>query len=297
MASLKEIKNRIGSVNSTKKITSAMKMIASAKLHKAQGAITNFLPYQQKLDAILTNLLSSDTTYDSPFVQTREVKRIGIVVFASNSSLCGGYNANVIKEFNSTYKSRRELGKDNILIYPVGKKIADAIKKQGLKIEGDYKEMADKPSFQDVQKLAKELIAKFISKDLDEVILIYHHFISTGSQKLMNKVYLPFELTSGNVNNGDEETKKENFQVDYIFEPSKEEILESLIPTVLYSRLYAALLDSSASEHAARTVAMQIATDNADELNQELTIQYNKTRQQAVTNELLDIIGGASALQ
>lgn len=294
MASLKEIKNRIGSVNSTKKITSAMKMIASAKLHKAQGAITNFLPYQQKLDAILTNLLSSDTSYDSPFTQTREVKRVGIVVFASNSSLCGGYNANVIKEFLAVYNSHKSLGKDNILIYPVGKKIADAVKKQGLKAEGDYKEMADKPSFQEVQSLAKELIDKFVSKELDEVILIYHHFISTGTQKLLSKTYLPFDLT------GDAATdvsKNNNFQVDYIFEPSKEEILESLIPTVLYSRLYAALLDANASEHAARTMAMQIATDNADELNQELTIQYNKTRQQAVTNELLDIIGGASALQ
>lgn len=294
MASLKEIKNRIGSVNSTKKITSAMKMIASAKLHKAQGAITNFLPYQQKLDAILTNLLSSDTSYDSPFTQTREVKRVGIVVFASNSSLCGGYNANVIKEFLAVYNNHKSLGKDNILIYPVGKKIADAVKKQGLKAEGDYKEMADKPSFQEVQSLAKELIDKFVSKELDEVILIYHHFISTGTQKLLSKTYLPFDLT------GDAATdvsKNNNFQVDYIFEPSKEEILESLIPTVLYSRLYAALLDANASEHAARTMAMQIATDNADELNQELTIQYNKTRQQAVTNELLDIIGGASALQ
>ncbi|MFT3992975.1 MAG: F0F1 ATP synthase subunit gamma [Dysgonomonas sp.] len=294
MASLKEIKNRIGSVNSTKKITSAMKMIASAKLHKAQGAITNFLPYQQKLDAILTNLLSSDTSYDSPFTQTREVKRVGIVVFASNSSLCGGYNANVIKEFLTVYNNHKSLGKDNILIYSVGKKIADAVKKQGLKAEGDYKEMADKPSFQEVQSLAKELIDKFVSKELDEVILIYHHFISTGTQKLLSKTYLPFDLT------GDAATdvsKNNNFQVDYIFEPSKEEILESLIPTVLYSRLYAALLDANASEHAARTMAMQIATDNADELNQELTIQYNKTRQQAVTNELLDIIGGASALQ
>lgn len=266
-------------------------MIASSKLHRAQNAISNFLPYQEKLDIILTNLLSSDTSYESPFIQKRDTKRIAIVAFSSNSSLAGAYNANVIKEFNHTYSSKNELGKENILIYPVGKKIADAVKKQGLKAEGDYTEMADKPSYQAVQDLAKELIAKYVAKDIDEVILIFHHFISTGSQKLMNVPFLPFDL---------EDSKQEvtdHNQTDYILEPSKEEILTSLIPTVLYARLYAALLDANASEHAARTVAMQIATDNADELIQDLTVQYNKSRQQAVTNQLLDIIGGASALQ
>lgn len=292
MASLKEIKSRISSVKSTKKITSAMKMIASSKLHKAQNAITNFLPYQQKLDNILTNLLVSDASYDSPFIQKRETQRIAIVVFASNSSLAGAYNANVIKELNAVYdKKKNELGKENILIYPIGKKIFDAVKKQGLTPEGDYKEMADKPAYQAVQDLAKILIEKFIKKEIDDVVLIYHHFVSTGSQKLLTKTFLPFDLSHGN-----EADAKNDVQPDYILEPSKEEILESLIPTVLYARLYAALLDANASEHAARMVAMQIASDNADELVQDLTVQYNKSRQQAVTNELLDIIGGASAL-
>ncbi|MFV0313331.1 MAG: F0F1 ATP synthase subunit gamma [Dysgonomonas sp.] len=294
MASLKEIKTRITSVKSTKKITSAMKMIASSKLHKAQAAISNFLPYQAKLDAILTNLLSSDTSYDSPFTQTRDVKKVAIVAFASNSSLCGAYNANVVKEFNATYNKYKTLGKDNILIYPIGKKIADAVKKQGLVSQGDYKEMADKPSYVMVQDLAKDLIKKYIDREIDEVVLIYHHFISTGSQKLINVLFLPFDLNHAQ---SDEAATKNAVQTDYILEPSKEEILESLIPTVLYSRLYAALLDANASEHAARTMAMQIASDNADELVQDLIIQYNKSRQQAVTNQLLDIIGGASALQ
>lgn len=294
MASLKEIKTRITSVKSTKKITSAMKMIASSKLHKAQAAISNFLPYQAKLDAILTNLLSSDTSYDSPFTQTRDVKKVAIVAFASNSSLCGAYNANVVKEFNATYNKYKTLGKDNILIYPIGKKIADAVKKQGLVSQGDYKEMADKPSYVMVQDLAKDLIKKYIDREIDEVVLIYHHFISTGSQKLINVLFLPFDLSRAQ---SDEAATKNTVQTDYILEPSKEEILESLIPTVLYSRLYAALLDANASEHAARTMAMQIASDNADELVQDLIIQYNKSRQQAVTNQLLDIIGGASALQ
>lgn len=292
MASLKEIKSRISSVKSTKKITSAMKMIASSKLHKAQAAISNFLPYQQKLDSILTHLLASDTSYDSPFIQKRDTQRVAIVVFASNSSLAGAYNSNVIKEFNAVYyKKKSELGKENILIYPIGKKIFDAVKKQGLTPEGDYREMADKPAYQAVQDLAKILIKKFVDKEIDDVVLIYHHFISTGSQKLLTQDFLPF-----NLEHGKEEDTKNEVQPDYILEPSKEEILESLIPTVLYARLYAALLDANASEHAARTVAMQIASDNADELVQDLTVQYNKSRQQAVTNELLDIIGGASAL-
>ncbi|MBS5979798.1 MAG: F0F1 ATP synthase subunit gamma [Dysgonomonas mossii] len=294
MASLKEIKNRIGSVKSTKKITSAMKMIASSKLHKAQNAISNFLPYQQKLDVILTNLLSSDTSYESPFIQKRETKRVAIVGFASNSSLCGAYNSNVIKEFSTVYaKKKEEVGAGNILVYPIGKKLADALKKQGIAAQGDYRDMADKPIFLAVQDLAKELIKKYIDGEIDEVILIYHHFISTGSQKLKKTQFLPFDLESAKP----EGQQDENMFADYILEPSKEEILDSLIPTVLYSRLYAALLDANASEHAARMIAMQIASDNADELVQDLTIQYNKSRQQAVTNELLDIIGGASALQ
>ncbi len=298
MASLKEIKNRIGSVKNTKKITSAMKMIASSKLHRAQAAINNFLPYQQKLDSILTNLLASDTSYESPFIQKRETKRLAIVAFASNSSLAGAYNSNVIKEFNAAYAKRKELGKENILLYPVGKKIADALKKQGLTSQGDYREMADKPSYQAVQDLARELIAKYVAKEIDEVVLIYHHFVSTGTQKLITVPFLPFDLNQKHGNSHQEaDNQSDNIQTDYILEPSKEEILESLIPTVLYSRLYAALLDANASEHAARTMAMQIASDNADELVQDLTIQYNKSRQQAVTNELLDIIGGASALQ
>lgn len=295
MASLKEIKTRIGSVNSTRKITSAMKMIASAKLRKAQVAITNFLPYQQKLDAILTRLLASEASTDLPYIQKRDVKRIGIVAFSSNSSFCGAFNANVIKEFRAVYQKYEHLGSENIRIYPIGKKIADAVKKMKLEAQGDYTGMADKPSYSDVQELAKSLVEKFVNKELDEIILIYFHFKSTGTQILTNKTYLPFDL---NVEaEGEVQTKSMEYEADYIYEPSKEEILNSLIPTVLYSRLYAALLDSNASEYAARTMAMQIATDNADELLQDLKIEYNKTRQQAVTNELLDIIGGASALE
>lgn len=289
MASLNEIKSRINSVNSTRKITSAMRMVSSAKLTKAQGAIGSFLPYQQKLDMILTNVLSSDTSYDSVFTIAREVKRTAIVVCTSNSSLCGAYNSHVLKEFRDVYKSKVSLGKENILVYPVGKKGAEAIKKAGVKIEGTYDTIAGNPSFEESQTLAKELIDLYVKGEIDEVIIIYFHFITAGSQKLQTATYLPFDLSQN-------KTADEKLATDYIFEPTKEEILDSLIPTVLYSRLFAAFLDAAASEHAARMMAMQTATDNAAELNEELTILYNKQRQQAVTNQLLDIIGGANAL-
>lgn len=294
MASLKEIKGRINSVNSTRKITSAMKMIASAKLHKAQSAIQNFLPYQEKLDAILTNLLSSDTSYDSPFTELRDVKRSAIVVLTSNSTLCGAFNTNVIKEFKSTYESKVEaLGKDNVEVYTIGKQGADYVRKHDMGTPDDHKDVADVPTYAPVQELAKSLIDRYIAKELDEIVLIFHHFKSMGSQILMNTTYLPFNLQA----NDADTTATKGVHADYIYEPSKMEILDSLIPTVLYSRMYAALLDSNASEHAARTIAMQVATDNASDLIQDLTIQYNKTRQFAVTSELLDIMGGVSALQ
>lgn len=292
MASLNEIKTRISSVNSTMKITSAMRMVSSAKLTKAQGAIGSFLPYQKQLDMILTNILSADTGYDSPFTTTREVKKTAIVACSSNGSLCGAYNSNVIKKFRDVYKEKVDaLGAENILIYPIGKKITDAITKGGIKIEGTFDTLIDKPNFEESRQLAQELIKRYLAKEVDEVILIYFHFISTGSQKLTEQLYLPFDLSKAK--GEEDEVQKE---VDYIFEPSKVEILDSLIPTVLNTRLYAAILDASASEHAARMMAMQTATDNAKELNDELTIQYNKQRQQEVTNQLLDIIGGANAL-
>lgn len=291
MASLNEIKVRIQSVQSTQKITSAMMMIASAKLNRAQAAITNFLPYQEKLDEILINILSSDKTLDSPFIAKREVKRTAIVACSSNSSLCGAFNSNLIKSFIALYNEKSALGKDNVFIYPVGKKMKEAIKKAGIKISGeDYTAIAEKPVSEDSDKLAELLINQYLNKEIDEVIVVYSHFISNGSQKIMNYQYLPFQL---------KETKDEDAnssEVDYIFEPSKQEILDSLIPTVLHSKLFAAFLGSNASEHASRMIAMQTATDNADNLKDDLTIMYNKQRQQAVTNELLDIIGGANAI-
>lgn len=290
MASLKEVKTRINSVKSTRKITSAMKMVASAKLHKAQGAIENMLPYQRKLNKILTNFLSADLPVESPFCVERPVKRVAIVAFSSNSSLCGAFNANVLKMFLQTVGEYRELGQDNILIYPVGKKIEEAVKKLGLFPQGSYQKLADKPSYDEAAALAKLLMELFLEKNIDRVELIYHHFKSMGVQELLRERYLPIDLSA--VQNDEERGGVVN---DYIIEPSAAQLIADLIPQVLSQKIFTAALDSNASEHAARTLAMQIATDNANELIQELTKQYNKTRQQAITNELLDIVGGSMA--
>ena len=290
MASLKEVKTRINSVQSTRKITSAMKMVASAKLHKAQGAIENMLPYQRKLNKILTNFLSADLPVESPFCVERPVMRVAIVAFSSNSSLCGAFNANVLKMFLQTVGEYRELGQDNILIYPVGKKIEEAVKKLGFFPQGSYQKLADKPSYDEAAALAKLLMELFLEKNIDRVELIYHHFKSMGVQELLRERYLPIDLSA--VQNDEVRGGVVN---DYFIEPSAAQLIADLIPQVLSQKIFTAALDSNASEHAARTLAMQIATDNANELIQELTKQYNKTRQQAITNELLDIVGGSMA--
>ena len=287
MASLKEVKGRIATVNNTRKITSAMKMVASAKLHKAQGAITNLLPYEERLRNLFAHFMQGEEV-TSPYVIPREVKRVALVVFSSNSSLCGGFNANVIKHATQWLDSHQHLGKENILVYPVGKKIADAITKLGYAVQGDFQEMANHPTFAEVAKLAQHLMDLYRTGKVDKVEILYNHFKNMATQILTHDVYLPIPLSGGT-----EETIHE--EIDYIVEPSAKELLSMLLPKVLRMNLYTVLLDSNASEHAARTMAMQIATDNADELLQELTLMYNKTRQQAITNELLDIVGGTMA--
>ena len=296
MASLKEVKTRINSVQSTRKITSAMKMVASAKLHKAQGAIENMLPYERKLNKILTNFLSAELPVESPYIKAREVKRVAIVAFSSNTSLCGAFNANVIKMLLQTVGEFRTLGQDNILIFPVGKKVDEAVKRLGFQPQETSPTLSDKPSYQEASELAHRLMEMYVSGEIDRVELIYHHFKSMGVQILLRETYLPIDLTR--VVDEEEKQKEEEVQGgeianDYIIEPSAEELIANLIPTVLSQKLFTAAVDSNASEHAARTLAMQVATDNANELIQDLTKQYNKSRQQAITNELLDIVGGS----
>ena len=319
MPSLKEIKGRIASVNSTRKITSAMKMVASSKLHHAQVAIENMLPYEEMLEHILKTFLASDAEIRSSYLQERPVKRVALIVYSSNSSLCGGFNANVIKEMQKTLEQYESLGKDNIIVYPIGRKVAEKVTKLRYKSAGNFAALADKPNVDGCISIAQELGDMYAKGEVDRVEMIYHHFKSAGSQILTHKTFLPIDIESelnadkerdltSNVatreaveylkNRDRQQVAKERevakpLNDNYIVEPDLNSVMSKLVPRLAHLMLYTALLDSVASEHAARMVAMQTATDNADELLRDLNLQYNKSRQQAITNELLDIVGGS----
>ena len=319
MPSLKEIKGRIASVNSTRKITSAMKMVASSKLHHAQQAIQNMLPYETMLEHILKSFLAAEVEAQTIFDDERPVKRVALVVFSSNSSLCGGFNANVIKLLQRTVNGyEQELGKDSVDVWPIGRKVAEKAAKLGYNVKGDYAALIDHPNVNECIDIAMELGRQFMEGEIDRVELIYHHFKSAGSQVLTNKQFLPIDLeselerdherdlTTNVVTKKAQDYLKKNrrkrevkegevapLNDNFIVEPDRYTVLSLLIPKMAHLMLYTALLDSVASEHAARMVAMQTATDNADELLRLLNLQYNKSRQQAITNELLDIVGGS----
>ena len=229
-----------------------MKMVASAKLHKAQGAIENMLPYQKKLNKILTNFLSADLPIESPYVQEREVKRVAIVVFSSNTSLCGAFNANVIKMMMQTIGEFRTLGQDNILIFPVGKKVDEAAKRMGFKPQEVSPTLSDKPTYQEAAELAHRLMDMYVAGEVDRVEIIYHHFKSMGVQILLRETYLPINLTnvvSEEDRKKEEEAQEHEIANDYIIEPNAEELIASLIPTVLSQKIFTAAVDSNASEH------------------------------------------------
>lgn len=288
MASLKEIKGRIGSVQSTLKITSAMKLVASTKLRRAQTAIENMLPYDRQLNSILHNFLASGVTVVSPFTEERPVERVAVVVIASNSSLCGGFNSNIIRKADNVLEEyAKQLGKDHILVYPIGRKVAQSLGKRH-ELTEDYKMIGDKPAYKQASELAEHLMNLFVNKEVDRVEVIYTHYKSTATQVVMHETFLPLAL-----NSEDGKDNKDGIMPDYIVEPSAEELVSRLLPKALRMKIYTMLLDSNASEHAARTVAMQQATDNANDLLQDLNLMYNKGRQQAITSELLDIIGGS----
>jgi F-type H+-transporting ATPase subunit gamma len=320
MPSLKEIKGRIASVNSTRKITSAMKMVASSKLHHAQVAIQNMLPYESMLEHILKSFLAAEAESQTIYDVVRPVKRVALIVFSSNSSLCGGFNANIIKMMNSAVETyAQEIGRENVEIYPIGRKVFEKAKKMGLNVQGEFSALADKPNVHQCIEIAMELGQKFAEGDIDKVEMIYHHFKSAGSQILTRKTFLPIDIESELQadherdltsviatkesqeylkKRGERQAERQEEVVkplndNFIVEPDMNTVLSQLIPKLAHLSLYTALLDSNASEHAARMVAMQTATDNADELLRQLNLQYNKSRQQAITNELLDIVGGS----
>ncbi len=317
MASLKEIKNRITSVQSTRKITSAMKMVASSKLHHAQQMIENMLPYESMLEHILKTFLASDVDAKGSITQPRPVKTVALIAFSSNSSLCGGFNANVLK---MTQKAVEDYQKEGVkvIVYPIGRKVAEKMQKLGVPSAGNFMQLADKPNSIECAEIGRQLQADFDSGVIDKVEMIYHHFKSAGSQILQNKILLPIDIESAMdydhfrdlkstiaseeatryLQEHQKEREYENAKAsalndNFIVEPDMQSVLSLLVPRYVNLMVYTALLDSNASEHAARMVAMQTATDNADELLRTLNLQYNKSRQQAITNELLDIVGGS----
>jgi F-type H+-transporting ATPase subunit gamma len=296
MPSLKEIKGRIGSVQSTLKITSAMKLVASAKLRKAQQTIEGMRPYERKLQGMLDHLVASGAKVSGEYTRTpvagpdAPTQRIALVAFASNSSLCGAFNANAVR---LTLETIRSYGEADVTVYSIGRKMADAMRKAGKPSPADYQKLADKPSYAPAAELAEKLMEEFLAGHLDRIDLVYNHFVSSGKQVPVRETLLPMTsvISSGDSSVIPSEAKESD--VDYILEPSASALLADLVPKSLRLKFYTALLDSNASEHAARTVAMQTATDNGEDLLQELTLQYNKSRQQKITSEILDLAGGS----
>ena len=300
MAQIKDIKTRLQSVRSTQKITTAMMMVSSAKLQKTQKVLLNLSPYANKLSEILNLLLSQEENFDTPFTKKRAVKRVAILAFASNTGLAGRFNDNIAVKLKSVVDSYLPLGEENILIYPIGAKISRAVNKMEHKaVEGDFSEIIAKPTYNDIKNIADSLIEMFLSNKIDKVEVIYHRFKSKGSQIVTQEQFLPLNLNLKT--DSDSDTISSNFvnnvgfndYDDYIIEPDRITILKELLPKVLKVKLFNVLLDSSTSEHAARMTAMQIANDNADNLIDELKREYNKLRQESITNELLDIVGGS----
>ena len=342
MPSLKEIKGRINSISSTLAITSAMKMVAAAKLQKAQMAIQNMLPYERRLHSMLIDLMGavnmsapaseegsarlvslsnqpdhteSEGAYS--LMAQRQVHRVAIVAFASNSSLCGAFNSNAIREATAVINEYRAsgLGDADITVYSVGRKMAEAMRKLGFPSPADFTKMSDSPSYDAASALAQELFDGFVSGRFDKVELVYNHYKSTSSQPTTRQTYLPLSLadatadiqvgkitdsaSESDTNRGAEPVgapvvrQGSPTTEDLIVEPSKEDLIATLLPKVVRLRVFTTLLDSTAAEHAARTVAMQLATDNGNDLLQELTLEYNKGRQQKITSEILDLVGGS----
>jgi F-type H+-transporting ATPase subunit gamma len=290
MANLKEVRNRIVSVSSTQQITSAMKMVSAAKLRRAQDAITQMRPYASKLKEILENVSASLDSSEGVYSEKREIKNVLLVVITSNRGLCGGFNANVIKAVNRLIKE--EYSTANVSILPIGKKANDFFRKGNLTIitpqlSVGLNELFDNLTFSNVAPVAEEIMKLFVNSQFDSVELIYNQFKNAAIQITMVESFLPIQAPK-NI------TPKKS--VEYIFEPNKKYIIEDLIPRSLKMQLFKSLLDSLAAEHGARMTAMHKATDNAGALIKELKLTYNKARQAAITNEILEIVGGAEAL-
>ncbi|MGY0391304.1 ATP synthase F1 subunit gamma [Bizionia sp. KMM 8389] len=284
MANLKEIRNRITSVSSTMQITSAMKMVSAAKLKKAQDAITAMRPYSDKLTQLLQDLSATlDADSGSKFSEQREVNNVLIVAITSNRGLCGAFNSNIIKAVNKL--TTEKYANKSVSYVAVGKKANDAFKKTG-QVIADKSDIFDDLTFENVSDLAEMLMSEFVNETYDKIEIVYNKFKNAATQEVIIEQFLPIVPIE----------KDDSVSLEYIFEPSKIEIVEELIPKSLKTQLFKGIRDSFASEHGARMTAMHKATDNATELRDQLKLTYNKARQAAITNEILEIVGGAEAL-
>ena len=285
MANLKEIRNRITSVGSTMQITSAMKMVSAAKLKRAQDAILQMRPYANKLTELLVNLSSSlDSSEGGDFSVNREIKNVLLIPITSNRGLCGGFNENIIKQtislINNDYNDK------TVSVISIGKKSSEYFRNNNYNIISSHDDIFSDLTYDSVAKIAEDIMQSYLDLKYDKVILVYNQFKNAATQNVMSENYLPVESP-----------EEEGAVIgDYIFEPEKKEIIEQLIPKSLKTQLFKAVLDSHASEHGARMTAMHKATDNASELKKDLTLSYNKARQAAITAEILEIVGGAEAL-
>ena len=285
MANLKEIRLRITSVGSTMQITSAMKMVSAAKLKRAQDAIIQMRPYANKLTELLKNLSASlDTSDGGVYTQEREIKNVLLVTVTSNRGLCGGFNAYIIKKAKALIDE--EYANANVSILSIGKKSSEHFTKNGFNVASTHDDLFGDLTFNNVAIVAEGIMEQFVEGNYDKVVLVYNQFKNAATQVIMAENFLPVQASEND----------ESTLVDYIFEPTKQEIVEQLIPKSLKTQLFKAVLDSHAAEHGARMTAMHKATDNASELKKDLTLTYNKARQAAITNEILEIVGGAEAL-
>jgi F-type H+-transporting ATPase subunit gamma len=288
MANLKEIRIRITSVNSTKQITSAMKMVSASKLKRAQNAVEQMRPFSEKLSKVIQNVSANAGETESVYAQESEKKKVLIVGVSSNRGLCGAFNANVLKRVKSLMAI--EYKDSDVSVYAIGKKIQDGLKgsfQDNLdSLPAEAFHVYDDLQFDNAVKFADAILEAYVKGTFDSVVLVYNSFKNAGVQIIKAEQFLPIEL----------EAEKDESSIDYIFEPNEEEILEDLYPKSLRVQFYKALLDSFASEHGARMTAMHKATDNAEDLLKNLKLTYNKLRQASITNEILEIVGGAEAL-
>lgn len=282
---LREVRDRIASVKSTQKITAAMKLVSAAKLRRAQTAIEGMSHYSDRLHGLLTSFLSSSTGFTTELAAGRDCKKAVVIAVASDTGLCGTFNANVIGRVRAVLDGYKA-SETEVEVYTVGKKMHDAVRKLGYTPREELMPQSSAPKYNDIAVVARELMERFRSGAIDRVEIVHSHFKSAAKQEPVNEVLLPVEL----------ETAEETASIaDYIVEPGREELLGALVPKVVEVQLFTALLDAVAAEHAARVLAMQVATDNATDLISQLTLEYNKGRQQAITNELLDIMSGTGS--